>query len=96
MTARNENVPVAVTMGDPAGVGLDIVLSAWRKRRELNLPALFLIADPVQTAARAATLGADVEVREIASPAPNRTETGTSSIAQPWSLESSKLIVLGV
>jgi 4-hydroxythreonine-4-phosphate dehydrogenase len=68
MGSRNENVPVAVTMGDPAGVGLDIILSAWQGRSQWQLPDFFVIADPGQTAARAKKLGIDVRVLEIGAP----------------------------
>ena len=37
--------PIAVTMGDPAGVGPEITVKAWSALRE-NGPALFAIGDP--------------------------------------------------
>ena len=36
--------PLALTMGDPAGVGVEITVSAWQRRAEL--PPFFLIGDP--------------------------------------------------
>lgn len=68
MAGRNENVPVAVTMGDPAGVGLDTVITAWRDRDSLNLPTFYLLADPAHLTARIETLGAGTAIAEIASP----------------------------
>jgi 4-hydroxythreonine-4-phosphate dehydrogenase len=53
-----EPKPLAVSMGDPAGIGLDIVLSAWRCRHEYDLPPFGLIADPDAVDQRAQTLGA--------------------------------------
>ena len=37
MTARPQ--PLALTMGEPAGIGGEITLKAWRARA--NLPAVF-------------------------------------------------------
>jgi 4-hydroxythreonine-4-phosphate dehydrogenase len=68
MNDRDDIVPVAVSMGDPAGIGLDIAISAWCQRRDQDIPAFFLIADPEQLALRAAKLGADITVKEIHSP----------------------------
>ena len=38
--------PIALTMGDPAGVGTEITCLAWQKRHEYRLPPFFLISDP--------------------------------------------------
>lgn len=48
--------PLAVTMGDPAGVGLDILLDVWVRRRALDLPELRVFGDGDALAARAALL----------------------------------------
>ncbi|MDF1607224.1 4-hydroxythreonine-4-phosphate dehydrogenase PdxA [Hoeflea sp. YIM 152468] len=55
---------LALTMGDPAGIGIDLTLAAWSNRVELGLPPFFLIADPRLLAARAKMLGRDVPVAE--------------------------------
>ena len=39
------SAPLALTMGDPAGIGLEIALHAWRDGASLAAP-FFLIADP--------------------------------------------------
>jgi 4-hydroxythreonine-4-phosphate dehydrogenase len=54
--------PLALTMGDPAGIGLDITLALWSARRALSLPAFLFIGDPGALGERAATLGLDVAV----------------------------------
>ena len=36
---------LALTLGEPAGIGPDIAIAAWLKRRELGLPAFYLIGD---------------------------------------------------
>lgn len=48
---------LAVSSGDPSGVGPDIAVSAWALREKLHLPAFFLLADPELIAARALRLG---------------------------------------
>lgn len=36
-------LPLAITIGDPAGVGPELVLEAWSRRDELRLPAFMVI-----------------------------------------------------
>ena len=60
--------PVALTMGEPAGIGGELSLKAWARRAE-GLPAFFAIDDPARLAALAARLGLDVPVRAITGPA---------------------------
>src|SRR5258707_13001491 len=60
--------PLALTLGEPAGIGPDITLAAWLRRRELDLPAFYVLADPQCLARRAARLGLDVPI-EIVAPA---------------------------
>ncbi|WP_425602884.1 4-hydroxythreonine-4-phosphate dehydrogenase PdxA [Hoeflea algicola] len=55
---------LALTMGDPAGIGPDLTLAAWRARDSLELPAFFLIGDPGMFEARAKLLGIDVAIAE--------------------------------
>jgi 4-hydroxythreonine-4-phosphate dehydrogenase len=64
--------PIAVTMGDPAGIGPDITLMSWHQRVRLGLPAFVLYADPDAVRARARELGLDVPLAIVASPAEAR------------------------
>ncbi|MBI3435477.1 MAG: 4-hydroxythreonine-4-phosphate dehydrogenase PdxA [Proteobacteria bacterium] len=48
--------PLALTLGEPAGIGPDIALAAWRDRRALALPPFYVIADADFLARRAAAL----------------------------------------
>ena len=61
-------LPLAVTMGEPAGVGGELSLKAWLARGEGARP-FFAIDDPPRLAALAGKLGLTVPVREIARPA---------------------------
>ena len=38
--------PLALTLGEPAGIGPDITLSAWLRRAELGLPPFYVVGDP--------------------------------------------------
>jgi 4-hydroxythreonine-4-phosphate dehydrogenase len=55
---------LALTMGDPAGIGPDLALAAWKDRDRLELPAFLMIADPAMLADRAKLLGLDVPLVE--------------------------------
>lgn len=62
MTARS--LPLALTQGDPSGVGPDITLAAWAGRTDAT-PAFFVLADPAVLADRAARLGLAVSIAEV-------------------------------
>jgi 4-hydroxythreonine-4-phosphate dehydrogenase len=57
--------PLALTLGEPAGIGPDITIAAWLRRRELNLPAFYLLADEAFVARRAKALGADIRIASV-------------------------------
>lgn len=61
------SLPLAVSMGDPAGIGLEITLKAWLARHAQRLPPFVLFADPQAVAERARALGLSVPVSEVAS-----------------------------
>ena len=56
---------LALTIGEPAGIGCDIALAAWTMRRERNLPAFYLIGDPDHVAARAQQIGIAVPLEAV-------------------------------
>jgi 4-hydroxythreonine-4-phosphate dehydrogenase len=60
--------PIAVTMGEPAGVGGEIALKAWQQC-DATLPGFFLLDDPRRVAGLAARTGLDVPVQPIANAA---------------------------
>lgn len=65
---RQSVVPLAISIGDPSGVGADVALNAWLQRGGLSLPPFLLIADPDQLTARAKHLGLNVPLAEIHTP----------------------------
>jgi 4-hydroxythreonine-4-phosphate dehydrogenase len=60
--------PLAVTMGEPAGIGGELSLKAWSMRQRGARP-FFVLDDAVRLATLADKLGLDVPVRQIARPA---------------------------
>lgn len=65
---RRLKTPLAVTMGDPAGVGGDVLVTAWANRHQGPLPPFVAIDDAGRLRNLARRLGLDVPVREIADP----------------------------
>lgn len=59
--------PFVVTMGDPAGVGGDIVLQAYAKHRD-KLPPFLVIDDPGRLGALALALKLDCSLQTISAP----------------------------
>ncbi|MCS0493621.1 4-hydroxythreonine-4-phosphate dehydrogenase PdxA [Ancylobacter sp. MQZ15Z-1] len=63
---RSSTPALALSLGEPAGIGPDIALLAWESRAELRLPPFFITGDPACLRARAARLGVPALVRECA------------------------------
>ncbi|WP_336487126.1 4-hydroxythreonine-4-phosphate dehydrogenase PdxA [Methylobacterium nigriterrae] len=58
--------PLALTLGDPAGIGPELALAAWAARTvHPALPPFFLVGDPAFLERRASRLGLHVPVAEI-------------------------------
>ncbi len=55
---------LALTQGDPAGIGLDLALALWKARSHLELPPFLFIGDPVALSQRAELLNLDILLRE--------------------------------
>lgn len=60
-------LPLALTMGEPAGVGGEVTLSAWL-RRHSGLPVFFVLDDARRLERLAGLLGLEVPVRRIGAP----------------------------
>ena len=56
--------PLALTLGEPAGIGPDLALGLWRRRAELALPAFYIVGTPDFLTRRARRLGLDVPLAE--------------------------------
>lgn len=53
-------LPLALTLGEPAGIGPDLTVKIWQRRAELRLPPFYLIADPEFIMQRARLLGVSI------------------------------------
>jgi 4-hydroxythreonine-4-phosphate dehydrogenase len=60
--------PIALTMGEPAGIGSELILKAWLGRQKHSLPAFFAIDDPHHLAQLAERLDWSVPITEIDTP----------------------------
>ena len=56
--------PLALTSGEPAGIGPDITLEAWLRRDELKLPRFYWLGDAALLDRRAHALGLNVRLAE--------------------------------
>jgi 4-hydroxythreonine-4-phosphate dehydrogenase len=59
-------LPIALTMGDPAGIGGELTLRAWAAQ---STAPFFVLDDPARLETLAAKLHLQVPIREIAAPA---------------------------
>jgi 4-hydroxythreonine-4-phosphate dehydrogenase len=57
--------PLALTLGEPAGIGPDIAIAAWLRRNELKLPAFYVIGDRDFLNARARHLKLDLASKDV-------------------------------
>jgi 4-hydroxythreonine-4-phosphate dehydrogenase len=60
-----KNKPVAVTMGDPSGIGPDITIQTWMKRKELTVPNFVYIGSEDVLIKRAKKLGIPINTTLI-------------------------------
>lgn len=72
MTPRGSQLagPLAITLGDPAGIGPEVILGAWaRLRAESRMPPAFVVGGPELLRACAQALRIDCPIVPIADPA---------------------------
>jgi len=83
--------PLALTSGEPAGIGPDIAIEAWLRRKQAMLPPFYLLGDRDFFAGRARLLGSKIEFADVSaetacSAFPDAlpvVATGMKSTAQP-------------
>lgn len=56
--------PLALSIGDPSGIGPEVILQAWLRRDQDKLSPFYVLGDPALLAARARHLGLDVPLCE--------------------------------
>ncbi len=59
------DLPIALTSGDPAGIGPDITLMSWLARNERNVPVFAVLADKAILEGRAMALGLNVPLEPV-------------------------------
>jgi 4-hydroxythreonine-4-phosphate dehydrogenase len=79
-----EGKPIALTCGEPAGIGPDITLQSWLRRDSERLPPFVVLGDPEHLEKRARQIGLDVSCAVI------------SDLAEAASVFASRLPVLPV
>jgi 4-hydroxythreonine-4-phosphate dehydrogenase len=57
--------PLALTIGEPAGIGPDIAIETWLRRNELKLPAFYLLGDRDFVSHRAKALGLKLKLADV-------------------------------
>ena len=62
------SAPLALTVGEPAGIGGEITLRAWLARGASSLAPFFALDDPKRLADIAATLGLSVPIHIVTAP----------------------------
>jgi 4-hydroxythreonine-4-phosphate dehydrogenase len=60
--------PLALTLGEPAGIGPDITFAAWRRRDELKLDPFYILADPKFLRARAERMAVNIPITVVDPP----------------------------
>ncbi len=60
--------PLAISLGDPAGVGPELIAEAWTRREAEGLPPFFVVGGAVVLAAAASQRGLSVPIKAIADP----------------------------
>ncbi len=88
--------PLALTLGEPAGIGPDLALTIWQRRAELDIPPFYIIGEPDFLGRRAAQLGLRIPIERASAANAAATfrsalpvaELGLSISAQPGKPDS--------
>jgi 4-hydroxythreonine-4-phosphate dehydrogenase len=56
---------LALTIGEPAGIGPDITIAAWQRRAESRIPPFYLLGDAELIRRRAQILNVDIAIAEV-------------------------------
>jgi len=64
MSTQKTDAPLALSVGDPSGIGPEIAIAAWQAGDSGGVPPFYLIADPALIEARARMVGANVAIAE--------------------------------
>jgi 4-hydroxythreonine-4-phosphate dehydrogenase len=62
---RGQGTALALTIGDPSGIGPEIALAAWASRAALDLPPFYLLGDPALLESRADSLKLGIPIETV-------------------------------
>lgn len=62
---NNQEPPLAVTMGEPAGIGGELVLKCWQRRQTEHLSPFFVVDSPARMSSLNDKLDLDVPIRAV-------------------------------
>ncbi len=62
--ADDTPLPLALTLGEPSGIGPDVAIEAWLARKDAGVPAFILIGDAALMERRAQAMGRAIKVRK--------------------------------
>ena len=65
MSVKKIRLPLALTLGEPAGIGPDIAIKTWLARREASVPPFIFVGDPEVLGRRAALLGCGLRTKVV-------------------------------
>ena len=74
--------PLAISMGEPAGVGPDIILALYARRAELGLPPFCVFGDAPFLRARALRLGLSIDIADVGAEGANAVFSHALPVAQ--------------
>src|SRR5262245_28430179 len=57
--------PLALTLGEPAGIGPDITFAAWQRRTEAGLRPFYVLGDPKFLARRAERVAPGLSIKVV-------------------------------
>lgn len=66
MSGAAAREPLVLTLGEPAGIGPDIAIQAWRERQALDLPPFVFAGNPDLLLRRAQAIGLELRVEQVA------------------------------
>jgi 4-hydroxythreonine-4-phosphate dehydrogenase len=64
----SDTLPLALTMGEPAGIGGEVAIKAWLERERYRVPPFYLIDDPNRLENLATQLGTSINFAPIDAP----------------------------
>jgi len=65
---HSSQLPLAVTLGDPCGIGPDIIIKAWLEAEASDLPDMFVIGSAKAITKRIEKMGLELKINEIQTP----------------------------